>query len=81
MSTIKAVVNQSREIRSKITPQKNISVTKVVTGEGVNIQDLANVSADAAPDGSVLLYNETTGLWEATPIIENNNTTVNGGHY
>lgn len=68
-------------IKAKLTPQKKIAVTKVGLGASLNIQDLSNVLADAASDGSVLIYNETTGLWEATPIIENNNTTVNGGHY
>lgn len=81
MSSIKAKVNQSRNLRGVLTPQKEIAVTKVGLGPSINLEDLGNISAELLTDGSVLIYNEDTGFWEATPIVQNPKTTINGGIY
>ena len=65
----------------------NTKVKRVVVGKPIrridtttgNINNLAGIDTSGKVDGSVLVYNESTGNFEA--VSELNNQEVNGGQY
>jgi hypothetical protein len=62
-------------------------VKRVVVGKPIrrintttgNINNIGGVDTSAAVNGSLLIYNESTGLFEANRILENQE--FNGGQY
>ena len=50
-----------------------------VTEASTNINNLVGIDTSAKVNGSVLVYNASSTLWEATLDLENQN--VNGGSY
>lgn len=50
-----------------------------VRGSGESLGNLGDVDASTKTDGSVLVYNAATELWESTLLLEKQ--TVNGGQY
>ena len=72
----------NQNIKAKVNPQKNLLVKEFNANVlSTRLEDLFDVSANGKPDGSVLLYNEETGLWEVTNLMDNQNTKINGGHF
>mgnify|MGYP001441024653 CR=1 FL=1 len=53
-------------------------IRRVNTTQG-NINNLAGVDTSGKTDGAILVYNESTENFEATPTL--NNQEVNGGQY
>lgn len=79
---ITATVGGVATLDSKLTPDNTLLVTNYQLGSSVlAIDSLFDVSAENPADGSVLLYNDTTKLWEATPQVANPNTIINGGNF
>ena len=79
--TIKVKVTPTA-INAKVTPQKNLLVTKFSLNAGlVNIGDISDIDVSSVSDGSVLIYNGNTSIWEAKVEVKNNNTIINGGFY
>lgn len=80
-------------IKAKVTPNKNILVSKVgstdnlrVTRAGIDpskirLTDLFDVEARNALDGSVIIYNEDLETWQAKDEMDNQNTKINGGNF
>lgn len=72
---------------SKIVAGNNTIVKKIVVGRPVrrvtggafSIEGLADTDTSGLVDGSVLVYNATTGKWVATLNLEQQN--INGGSY
>lgn len=70
-----------------ITVGNNTKVKKVVVGTPVRrvtagafvIDEVGGVDTTGATDGSMLIYNSTTGLWTASLDLEKQN--INGGSY
>lgn len=66
-----------------VETQKAAEVTAIgiqgLSGAAVNLEDLPNVDAQAAEDGSVLVLNATSNRWVATRILEKQDIT--GGQY
>ena len=50
-----------------------------LSGAAVNLEDIPNVDAQYAEDGSVLVLNAATNRWVATRILEKQDIT--GGQY
>lgn len=70
------------QIKAKVTPQNNLLVTNYqINASNIKMGDLFNVDASGQEDGAVLLFNGTTDNWEATTMMDNINTTINGGNY
>ena len=71
----------------KVSPGNTTIVKKITVGTPVrkvteatgNLNQLAGVDTSARVNGSVLVYNATTTLWEATLDLEQQN--VNGGSF
>jgi len=53
-------------------------IRRINTTQG-NINNLAGVDTSGVTDGAILVYNESTENFEATPTL--NNQEVNGGQY
>jgi len=66
----------------KITNDKTILIDKIVVGTPIRTVQSAGipgVNATGAVQGDVLIYNQTTGLWEANnPAVIGE---VDGGEY
>lgn len=82
MSTIKAKVTQSGLTRAKVTPQQEVVVTNYqFNALNVSLDELVNVDATNAQDGSLLQYDATSQTWRAVAKLENTNTEFNGGFF
>lgn len=70
-------------IRVKMTPQDNLLVTnyRVFQGSTVKIGDIFDVNTDGAVNGSMLMYNSITTVWEASEEISDNNISIDGGEF
>lgn len=69
-------------IDSKLTPDNKLLVTNYQLGSSILALDsLYDVSAENPADGSVLIFNGTSQIWEATPHVVNPNTIINGGNF
>jgi len=69
-------------IKAKITPQNKIKVTNYQTNASkIRLNDLMDVSRETASDGSLLIYNGLTEVWEPRSVVENENTEINGGEF
>lgn len=69
-------------IKAKITPTNRLLVTNyTVSGSNIRLNDLFDVDASRLGDGAVLLYNAEAEKWQATQIMDNINTRINGGNY
>ena len=70
-----------------VTPGNTTIVKKIVIGTPVrrvseaalNLNNLAGVNTSSRVNGSVLVYNSTSTLWESTLNLEQQN--INGGSY
>lgn len=82
MANIKATVtSQGNNLKSKVNPQKSITVSEYKLNASVRLEDLINIDSTEISDGALLVYSSNTSNWKATTKIENPNTQVNGGHY
>ena len=71
----------------KVTPGNTTIVKKIVIGTPVrrvseaalNINNLDGINTSNRVNGSVLVYNSTSSLWESTLDLEQQN--INGGSY
>lgn len=70
-------------IKVKMTPQNNLLVTnyRVFQGSTVKIGDIFDVNTDGAVNGSMLMYNTETTVWEASEQIKDNNISIDGGEF
>ena len=71
----------------KVTPGNTTIIKKIVIGTPVkrvseaalNINNLDGIDTSNRVNGSVLVYNSTSTLWESTLNLEQQN--INGGSY
>ncbi len=71
----------------KVTPGNTTIIKKIVIGTPVrrvseaalNINNLDGINTSNRVNGSVLVYNSTSSLWESTLDLEQQN--INGGSY
>jgi hypothetical protein len=70
------------DIKATVNPTQRLLVTNYqVSGSNIRLGDLFDVDPTGTTSGAVLVYSDSTGKWEATNIIENINTQINGGNY
>jgi len=76
------ITNNINNIRAKVTPQDRILVTQyAVNATNIRIGDLFNVSSDNPDDGSLLVYNGSSSVWEATVRLDQQKQIISGGNY
>jgi len=82
MSDIKAKIRQTNRIAGQTKKQNEIIAQTVTLNAGnLTLSDLGNVNTSGQTDGAMMIYNGTTGQYDITPNIENENLNINGGTY
>lgn len=76
------MVDRSIVVASNNTIVKQVTIgrpVRRVIGSTSSVDGLQDVDVTNKVNGSVLVYNSSTGKWTATQDLENQN--INGGHY
>lgn len=82
MTNIRAIVTPNGVTKAKVTPQQEILVTSYsVRSNDLNLNDLGDIDISQLADGALLVYDGDTQKWQATALIEKENTNFNGGHF
>lgn len=82
MADIKAKIRQTNRLVGQTKRQNEIIAQTVKLNAGdLTLADLGDINAALASDGAMLIYNGTTGKYDITPNIENENLNINGGTY
>lgn len=80
--SIKAKIRQTNRIIGQSKRQNEIVAQTVKLNKGdISLTDLKDVNAAGQTDGAMMIYNGTTGKYDITPNIENQNLNINGGTY
>jgi hypothetical protein len=67
-------------IRAKVNPQKQLQVTRFsVSAQNIDIKELKGVDVTDLQDGSVLVYEQTSGDFVATKTLSKQ--IINGGNF
>lgn len=79
--SISARVTTNPNISTKITPQDRVLVTNYRLNKiGITVSDDINdIDMTTATQGSVLVYQETSGIWLATKTLDEQ--LINGGNF
>ena len=80
-------VGETTTVVKKVVGENVTLVKKIVVGRpirrvrsaGTNINDIVGIDTSGATEGSLLIYNSGTTIWEATNNLEEQ--TINGGQY
>lgn len=80
--SIKAKVRTTGKLKGKAQTQQEIVATtmKIQAGE-LRLGDLADVDASGQADGTMMIYDGTSGTYKITTQIENENLNIIGGTY
>lgn len=82
MSNLKAKVTQVSRLKGSSSQQKEIVAQTVkVSASGLRLGDLTDVDTSAQSDGVMIIYNATSGKYEVTTQIQNENLNIIGGTY
>lgn len=84
MTNIRAKVTPTSgtALKAKVTPNNDFLVTNyAVNTANIRIRDIFDVDPAELTDGSVLLYDGVREVWETTPLMNNQNTIINGGNF
>ncbi len=68
-------------IKAKVKQQKEITAKTVKVGGSIRLGDLLDVDTTAQSDGVMMIFNGTTGKYEVTTQIQNENLNIIGGTY
>ncbi len=80
MSTIKAKLTQTNQIRATVSGQENLVVQTLKIG-GIALSDISDIDATGKADGALLIYNATSEKFELKTDVENENITITAGLY
>ena len=76
------VTNNVNNLKAKVTTQDRLLVTSyAVNASNIRLGDLFDVSVSNPVDGSFIVYNASSQIWEATVRIDRNNQIISGGNY
>lgn len=84
MTNIRAKVTPTSgtALKAKVTPSNEFLVTNYSVNAGnIKLGDIFDVDISNVSDGAVILYNGNREVWEATPLMNNQNTIINGGNF
>ena len=82
MSNIKARVRQANNLKGSAQSQKEIVAQTVkISASAIRLGDLADVSTTGQSDGVMMIFNGSTGKYEVTTQIQNENLNIIGGTY
>jgi hypothetical protein len=81
MSGISGAIFQTPSIKAALSNVSSVQARTVAVGAGKSLADLSDVDLSAVADGSVLVYNGTTGKFVATREVDNRNLKIIGGAF
>jgi len=82
MANLKAKVRNTSGLKGKTRSQTEIVAQTVqVQGGNIRLGDLADVNTNGESDGVMMIYNATSGKYEVTTQIQNENLNIIGGTY
>ena len=76
-----AVITQTPQIKASFANLSSIQARTVTIGAPKNLSDLNDVELSSIADGSLLIYNGSTGKWVAQREIDNRNLKIIGGAF
>jgi len=71
----------TQRLKGKIRQADTIVAQTVKIGSGLSLGDLTDVSIEGQTDGVMMIFNGTTGQYEVTTQIQNENLNIIGGTY
>ena len=84
MTNIRAKItpDDGTGIKARVTATNDFLVTNYVVNIGnIVLGDIFDVDTSSVSDGAVILYNGNRQAWEATTLMDNENTMINGGNF
>jgi len=71
----------TQRLKAKIKQADTIVAQTVKIGSGLRLGDLSDVDVTNQGDGVMMIFNSTTGNYEVTTQIQNENLNIIGGTY
>jgi hypothetical protein len=71
----------TQRLKGKIRQADTIVAQTVKIGSGLSLGDLTDVSIEGQTDGVMMIFNGTTGQYEVSTQINNENLNIIGGTY
>jgi len=71
----------TQRLKAKIKQADTIVAQTVKIGSGLKLGDLSDVDTAGQSDGVMMIFNSTTGNYEVTTQIQNENLNIIGGTY
>jgi hypothetical protein len=71
----------TQRLKAKIKNANKIVAQTVKIGSGLRLGDLSDVDVTNQSDGVMMIFNSTTGNYEVTTQIQNENLNIIGGTY
>ena len=71
----------AQRIKARVKQQNTIVAQTVKIGSGLKLGDLSDVDTAGQSDGGMMKFNSTTGNYEVTTQIQNENLNIIGGTY
>jgi hypothetical protein len=71
----------TQRLKAKIKTADTIVAQTVKIGSGLRLGDLSDVDVTNQSDGVMMIFNSTTGNYEVTTQIQNENLNIIGGTY
>jgi len=71
----------TQRLKAKIKTADTIVAQTVKIGSGLRLGDLSDVDVSNQSDGVMMIFNSTTGNYEVTTQIQNENLNIIGGTY
>ncbi len=71
----------TQRLKAKIKQADTIVAQTVKIGSGLRLGDLSDVDVSNQSDGVMMIFNSTTGNYEVTTQIQNENLNIIGGTY
>lgn len=65
----------------KITVGTPVRIVRRLPASDININTINGVDTSTRIDGSVLVYDASSGLWKNKENLDNNNIQLNGGNF
>ena len=71
----------TQRLKAKVKNANKIVAQTVKIGSGLRLGDLSDVDVTNQSDGVMMIFNSTTGNYEVTTQIQNENLNIIGGTY
>ncbi len=78
---LKGKIRQSGQVVGKVTGADTIVAQTVKLGTSIGLGDLSDVDTTGQSDGVMMIFNGTTGNYEVSTQINNENLNIIGGTY